>query len=132
MVRGVERNAELIAAYHDASLFKLLLGRVVAGFAEALKVGRVEENHFITTMGFDVISDGGGNLTTGAGAEDAKRLTPELFEAESFPCCAVVEFASAVHVEMIRGAMAFGLSWRQYRTIQNNTGKKLGARRRLY
>lgn len=124
MVRGVERNAELITAYHDASFFKLLLGRVVAGFAEALKVFRVEEQRFITTMGRDVINHAGGNLTTGAGAKSAKRLTPELFEAESFPCCAVVKFNPWFHAAIIRGAMAFGLRWRQYRTIQNNTGKK--------
>ena len=124
MVISIKGNAVDVAAHFDAGLLHPLLDRVMTFNASALKVGRVEEQRFIAFVGFDVIANSGRNLTTGAGAEDAKGLAPELFEAESFPCCAVVEFASAVHAAMIRGAMAFGLPWRQYRTIQNNTGKK--------
>lgn len=84
MVR-IEGESEDVAAHFDAGFLDTLLGAVVARFANALKVFRVEEQRFITAMRLNVIADGGGNLTTRAGAEDAKRLTPELFEAESFP-----------------------------------------------
>lgn len=124
MVRGVEWNAVDVAARFDAGLLDALLDGVMARLASALKVFRVEEQRFTTAMGRDVIANSGRNLTTGAGAEDAKGLTPELFEAESFPCCAVVKLNPWFHAAMIRGAMAFGLPGRQYRTILNNTDKK--------
>lgn len=97
-------------------LLKALLDRVVARFAQALEVLRVEEQRLITAMRLNVVAYGGGNLTTGAGAEDAKRLTPQLLKAETFPCCTVVKSNSAFHDVMIQTVMAIGLSGRQYWT----------------
>lgn len=74
-----EGNAEGVATHFDAGFLDTLLGAVMACFANALKVFWVEKQRFITTMRLNVIADGGGNLTTGAGAEDAKGFTPELF-----------------------------------------------------
>lgn len=124
----VEGNAILVAAPQrtrgEVAFFRLLLDAVMTFNANTLQIFRVEKQRFIAFVGFDVIANSGRNLTTGAGAEDAKGLTPELFEAESFPCCAVVKLNPWFHAAMIRGAMAFGLPGRQYRTILNNTDKK--------
>lgn len=71
MVRGVERNAVDVAAYFNAGLLDTLLDGVMTRLAARLEVFRVEEQRFIAFVGRDVINDGGGNLTTGPGAEDA-------------------------------------------------------------
>lgn len=71
----VEGNAILVAAPQrtrgEVAFFCLLLDTVMTFNASALKVFRVEEQRFIAFVGRDVIADGGGNLTTGTGAEDA-------------------------------------------------------------
>ena len=118
MMIRIEGESEDVAAHFDAGFLDTLLGAVVARFANALKVFRVEEQRFITAMRLNVIADGGGNLTTRAGAEDAKRLTPELFEAESFPCCAVVKLNPGFHDAMIPSVMVIGFQTLQKTTIQ--------------
>ena len=86
--------------------------------ASALKVLRVEEQRFITAMRLDVVADGGGNLTTGAGAEDAKGLTPQLFKAESFPGCAIVKLNPGFHDAMIKAIVTIGFPARLNTTIR--------------
>ena len=117
MVGGVERDAVDVATSFNAGLLDTLLDRVVARLTNALKVVRVEEQRFIAAMRLDVIADSGRNLTTGAGAEDAKGLTPQLFKAESLPLCAVVKLNSWFHDVMIKPVMAICFKARPFTTL---------------
>ena len=117
MVISIKGNAVDVAAHFDAGLLDTLLGAVVARLTNALKVFRVEEQRFITLVRDDVIANGGRNLTTGTGAENAKGLTPQLFKAESLPLCAVVKLNSWFHDVMIKPVMAICFKARPFTTL---------------
>lgn len=63
-----------VAADHDAGLLLALLGAVVAELAEALQVGRIEEENHVASMGLNVVSDAGGNGSALRGAATTQRL----------------------------------------------------------
>lgn len=91
VVVKVKWDACCVAAFEGARLFETLFGAVVAGFAKALQVQRIEEQFFASTVRLFVINDGGRCSDLKLKAVGAKRLALKLCAAKSFPFCGAVE-----------------------------------------
>lgn len=88
---GVDWQAIDVAPDHDAGLLLPLLGAIVAALAEALKVGCIVEQRYITSVRSDVVSDRSGYRQALRSAATAQRLTLQLFPSESVPVLRLVE-----------------------------------------
>jgi hypothetical protein len=67
-----------VTADHDAGFLLALLGAVVAELAEALQVGRIEEESHVASMGLNVVSNAGGNCSALRRTATAQRLILKL------------------------------------------------------
>lgn len=90
MVR-VDRQAIDVTPDHYARLLLSLLRAVMANLAEALQVGRIEEQRDVTTVGFDVVSDVGSYHAALRGAAAAQWLCLELSPPEPIPFLGLVQ-----------------------------------------
>lgn len=82
---SIQRQTRFVAATHDAALLKLLLNRVMTRLTQRLKILRVEELGFVTTVRLDVIHDVGCGDTSPLGAELAEWLFLKLVIAQPVP-----------------------------------------------
>jgi hypothetical protein len=90
VVIGIKRDAGSVAALEGAGFFEALFSAVVAGLAQGLKVQRVEEEFFVSTVAHDVINNRGRGSDFKLKAKSAEGLCLKLASAESFPFfCAV-------------------------------------------
>jgi hypothetical protein len=90
MVR-IDRQTIDVTPNHNAGLLLSLLRAVMAKLAEALQVGRIEEQRDVTTVGFDVVGDVGGYHAALRGAAAAQWLGLKLIPPESIPILSLVE-----------------------------------------